>query len=122
MERTPIVVSILYAYRAYNCNNILLSMPVLETRLLGDAGFMDQTPIVVKLHARFVQAQKPARFASHIFSIGQRQAKVVNGIHGDSCICDSIEWKDHLFLLRLVGVVLEAWKADDEVWKACRFI
>ena len=36
-------------------------------------------------------------------------------------VLDSIEWKDRRFRPRFVGAVLEAWEAEDEVWKACRF-
>ena len=39
---------------------------------------------------------------------------IVHGTHGDSCTCDSIEWKDRRFRPRLVGAVMEARKAEDE--------
>ena len=72
-------------------------------------------------YIRIYTSAKSARFARLIFSIGLRQAKIVDGIRGDSCICNSIEWKDRRFRPRLVGAIFGAWKAEDEVWKACRF-
>ena len=68
-----------------------------------------------------IHAHKSARFACLNFSIAVRQSKILHGIHGDSFTCDSIEWKDRRFRPRLVGAVLEAWKAEYEEWKACQF-
>ena len=56
-----------------------------------------------------------------IFSVGLRHAKILYGIHGDSCACDSIEWKDCRCRPILIEAVSQVWKAEDVEWEACRF-
>ena len=71
-------------------------------------------------HFEILQAQTSARFVRLIFPIGLRQAKIVDGVHGDACICDGIEWSDRRFRPRIVGAVEEGRKVDEEGWNACR--
>ena len=56
---------------------------------------------------KHVQAQKSARFARLFFFIGPRQAKVVDGIHGNNCIRLGIVSEGRRFCPRLVAAIEE---------------
>ena len=51
----------------------------------------------------------------------KRRSCQVEGIYADSCIFDCIERGGGRLRPRLGVVVVELWKAEGVVWKACRF-